>query len=43
VIEDRTAKTALQLHYRKSEKAREVMKQDTISSQLPTSNEECVQ
>jgi len=36
---DRTTKTALQLHHRKSEKAREVMKQDTISSQLPTSNE----
>jgi len=33
----RIAKTALQLHHRKSEKAR-VMKQDTISSQLPTSD-----
>ena len=36
---DRTAKTALKIHHRKAEKAREVMKQDTISSQLPTSDE----
>lgn len=36
---DRTAKTALQLHHKKSEKAREVINQNTISSQLPSSNE----
>lgn len=36
---DRKAKTALLLHHRKAEKAREVMKQDNKSSQLPTSDE----
>lgn len=36
---DRRVKTTLQLHNRKAEKARDVMKQDTILSQLPNSNE----